>query len=96
MTPYEIGVLLHYYARAEDHEDLHRRPPVWADTLTKFMAADLIRYLSERERAALYPMVYQLTERGRAYCESLQRVPLPESVWVTHWPSPHWPPPEAG
>lgn len=32
-------------------------------------------------------MCYTLTDRGLAYCEALQRVPLPEQQWVIRWPS---------
>lgn len=81
MTPYEIGVLLHYYCRAEDHEDIDRQPPVWRPTILAFKAEGLLRDAVPDERNG-GNLTFTVTERGKAFCEALQRVPLPIQKWV--------------
>ena len=76
MTPYEINVLLYYYSRVDDHEDIHRQPPIWEPTIEALMADGLLQCAGDGERA------YKLTERGEAYIDALQRVPPPEQRWV--------------
>lgn len=77
MTPYELGVLLHYYAHADDHPDLKRQPPIWEITITKFLAqALLVPHFSPDEPD------YRITERGSVYVGALEKVPLPVQVWV--------------
>lgn len=76
MSPYEIGILIWYYAHVDDHPDIERRPPVWEPTLDQFLRWNLLRPSFETERH------YMLSDRGRAYVEALQRVPLPTSIWV--------------
>jgi hypothetical protein len=76
MTPFEIDVLLHYYTRPTDHEVLQRNPPIWTETRTRFVADGLLEVSSNRCTA------FKITDRGRAYVEALQRVPLPIQKWV--------------
>lgn len=83
MTPYEIDVLLWYYGHAEDHPDAARNPSLWRPTLKKFFDEDLIS-ASRDERTC--KRCYDLAPRGRAFIESLLRVPLPEVAWLTRWP----------
>lgn len=73
MVPYEIDILLHYYSRCEDHEDIVRDPPVWRPTMLRFIEQGLI------EHSPGDGVTYALTDRGKCYVEALQRVPLP--VW---------------
>lgn len=87
MTPYEIDVLLWYHCRALDHPDMERNPPVWRPTITGFMEERLVRRVEVSEQNPTYPRCYSLTDRGRAYAESLQRVPLPVAAWITEWPT---------
>ena len=77
MTPYEIDILLHYYARCEDHGDVERKPPIWPSTLLYFLEQELLATANAEAQAH-----YAITDRGRAYVEALQRVPLPVQVWV--------------
>jgi hypothetical protein len=84
MTPYEIDLLLWYYARAEDHPDVERQPPIFQPTLEAFIAAQVLE--PEQGWDGTGP-AYKLTARGRAYCAALQRVPLPESTWIINWPT---------
>lgn len=86
MTPYEIDILLHYHCRGEDHEDVHRNPPVWRPTIDMFLQLDLLRQTRPEEQGR-YPMVYTLTERGHAYCAALEAVPLPDAAWIVRWPA---------
>lgn len=82
MTSYEIRVLLHYYYSAEDHGDMSRNPPIWRPTIESFKENDL---LTETHRLA--GVLYAITDRGRAYCEALQQVPLPEPQWIVRVPT---------
>src|SRR5687768_9167382 len=81
VSPYEINVILHYYSRVGDHDDMERNPPGWGQTMALFTDNGLIRRAVYRDER--HPRCYELTERGTAYCEALQRVPLPVQVWVT-------------
>ncbi len=84
MTPYEIYILLWYYARVEDHPDLARTPPIWTPTIDAFLQLGVLK----RALPPDYPAVqYQLTPRGHAYIDSLRRIPLPEQTWFTTYPS---------
>lgn len=81
MTPYEIGLILHYYYSAEDHEDIQRNPPVTRPTLLSFVEHGLLVYRHDSERQVDDAM-YAITERGTAYCKALQRVQLPIQIWI--------------
>lgn len=78
MTVYEMGILMHYYAQVGDPEAIHA--PIGPDTCKRLMCADL---LIQREGG---PPYYRITQRGNAYVEALQRVPLPTQRWVVEWP----------
>lgn len=79
MTPYEIDILLHYYCRVDDHEDMSRTPPIWRPTIEGFIQEGVLSVgTGGREERA-----YSLTDRGKAYCEQLQRLKLPTAV--TRW-----------
>ena len=87
MVPYEIDILLWYHTRAEDHPDLYRRPPIWPETIRRFVDEGLLWCSTEDERNhPTHPMAYQMLPRGNAYCDALQAVPLPRSTWVIDWP----------
>jgi hypothetical protein len=80
MSPFDIGVLLHYYAHVDDHPRMRDNPPVWRQTVEWMLADDLL--MASTDEA----VTYQITERGRAYVNALQAVPLPVSKWITEWP----------
>lgn len=88
MSPYGIKILLHYYAIPEEHEDAQRTPPIWTSTIDDFLLEGLLRPSrpDEIDPSRYATATFQITERGRAYCDALQRVPLPVQVWVI--PSP--------
>lgn len=84
MTPYEIGVILHYYISPEDHPDTKRSPASSAHlehALATLYSEDLLTQNGSQQGRSLL-----LTERGKAYAEALQQVPLPVQKWVTIWP----------
>lgn len=83
MTCYELGIMIHYYGRADDHDDLDRRPPVWQPTMDAFVSQGLLE-LNQRVPPPDTPQtVYVITERGRVFVEQgLQAVPLPVQRWV--------------
>ena len=78
MTPYEIGVVLHYYAHVDDHPRLKDDP----DTITKFLSDGIL----ERGPVERQAPTFVITDRGTAFCEALKQVPLPVQRWVTVWP----------
>jgi DNA-binding PadR family transcriptional regulator len=80
MTAYEIRVLLHYHmVPDQDHPDIQRAPPIWRPTIEKFQEEHLLQMTLDR--GAIRDVVYEITDRGRAYCERLQTLPLPEQTW---------------
>lgn len=85
MIPYEIGVLLHYYARTDEHPDSVRLPPIWSMTLRGFGELNLLETIPTPVRSG--DPVFRITSRGRAYVEALILVPLPEPAWLVQWPT---------
>lgn len=84
MTPFELDILLHYFACADDHPVVHRNPPIWPETRDAFIAEDLMAdNLPDSGRTA----TYRLTERGRAYIEFVLAVPLPVNTWQLPQPN---------
>jgi hypothetical protein len=79
MSPYALDVILWYYCRCEDHPDYTRQPPVWSDVIDMFIQNNMLTGGSDE-------MTYQITDRGKAFCEALQRVPLPVQIWVIPQP----------
>jgi len=79
MSPYEIGVLLHYYGSPEDpcEDKFNMRSVLWRETIDAFIQNNLIETdISENTRT------YKLTERGEVYVkDGLLMVPLPVQSW---------------
>lgn len=84
MTPYEIDILLWYYARCEDHSDIQRNPPIWSPTIEMFLALKLLRLADPN--GIRKDVTYELAERGVEYVDALQSIPLPRATWVIDWP----------
>lgn len=84
MSPYELGIMLHYYAHVDDHESVIRNPPIWGETCSRFQDNDLIECVPREE---VKDAVYRITSRGRAFVEALEDVPLPSQRWVVEWPT---------
>jgi hypothetical protein len=83
MTPFELKILLHYFACCDDHPVVSQNPPIWKDTLDEFRAADLLR---DRTNSDLGEAFLVLTPRGQAFVTALMKVPLPEHSWIVRWP----------
>ena len=77
MTPYELEVLLWYYARGNDHPHLQENPPIWRPTINRFLKEDLIF-----ENLLHASQCYLPTERSKVFVEVLLQTPLPEKRWV--------------
>ncbi len=93
MTPFELDILLHYYAIREDHPVVDRQPPIWPETCDAFLNEGLIEIIPVVQRQYC---TYRLTERGKAYIEHVLAVPLPVVKWVLPdtkaWRGPTFPP----
>ena len=76
MTPFEIGILLHYATCSQDHELMRDPPPIWRETMRGFIAQGMLVESSGGD------VVYLKTDRLDAYAEALQLVPLPVQKWV--------------
>lgn len=82
MTPFELDILLHYYACADDHGVVNTTsPPIWDQTRESLFSDGL---LTDRMWAGQSShSKYVLTSKGRAYIDHLLQIPLP--VLVTSW-----------
>lgn len=81
MTPYEIGILLHYFCRAADptEEQFSMRAPAWRPTIDSLVEAGLIEF---NANAVWSSATYKLTAKGEFYVtEGICNVPLPVADW---------------
>jgi hypothetical protein len=70
-TPYELGIILHYYCRVDEHE----QSPIFGETVLGLMSLGLMMRSTDP--------LYALTDRGRAFVEiGLLQTPLPVMRWV--------------
>lgn len=76
MTPLEIGIMLHYYCRADDYNDGDFSAPAVTEALDLFVEKELLKHNT-------IEVAFEITEGGRMYVESLMKVPIPKKVWVT-------------
>ena len=81
MTPFELDILLHYYAICEDHPVVRNNPPIWKGTRDAFIETGLMEVRLEND-PHYQCCTYRLTERGNAYIEAVLSVPLPVQKWV--------------
>lgn len=79
MTPYALGIVLHYYARADEHSDAMRNPNSWQDNVDRLVDMGLIR---PRRDTTNYSGTYETTERGEVYVKAVLALPLPVQAWV--------------
>lgn len=80
MTPYEIGIMLHYYTSNTDYAG--RGEPILPDTLNWFEGEGLLSF----EGGENGPR-YKITDKGRFYCDGLTNLPLPTQRWEFKWPA---------
>lgn len=78
MTPFEIDILMHYFARGGDHAVVRSNPPIWPETRDMFLREGLLAVAEPNDLGA----TYEITERGTVYARALTTVPLPKQVWV--------------
>lgn len=83
MTPYELGILLHYRASALDHPDMARNLESWRQTIDRFVEWRLLQPKAVKVSAG---PAWVLTARGHAFVDALEQLPLPEEAWVMRWP----------
>lgn len=76
MTPLEIEILLHYYARTNDYREGDFSAPAVRSAIDSFVDAELIVPRSKESAA------YAIAERGTVYIDALKAVPLPTRKWV--------------
>ena len=78
MTPLLIEIMLHYHCRADDYRDGDFRAPAVREGIDWLRDdAKMIEHQSG-DRTNMY----RLTERGKAYVEYLQMIPLPTASWT--------------
>jgi hypothetical protein len=76
MTPFELDILLHYYARADEHHAVVENPPIWRESRQWFIDSNLLK-----ARTDLRANSYEVTERGKVYIEAILALPLPVATW---------------
>jgi len=77
LTPYQLEVLLHYYACAGEFP--RHAAPAFDGVIAEFID-DGILTTTEHVRKLTHggPAHYKITDRGKAWLEAMLRVPLPE------------------
>ncbi|SRR5258708_18365750 len=100
MSPLQIEILLHYNSRVDDYRNGDHNAPAVREAFDWFVRELLLEPVATMTlcKAGLKPEPgrvyfaeklptpkYRVTERGRAYVESLCMTPLPQrrEVWVT-------------
>lgn len=81
MTPFELDVLLHYYGHADDHPHMFNPPPIWRETILRFIQEAVLQ-----ENAVINGQLYSLTERGRCYIDYILALPLPRLTYTMEKP----------
>lgn len=78
MTPYQLHILLHYYACTddvrEDTPEMKRNAPIFPETMAWFQREG---FLVESERD---DVLWEATDRTRCYVAAIMDLPLP--VWT--------------
>lgn len=79
MTPYEVGILLHYYSRVRDPDDYFpMSAPLWRPTIDRLIDLGLL----EEETAEGRMRLWRLTDKGDCYVtQGVCSVPLPTPKW---------------
>jgi hypothetical protein len=83
MTPLQIEIMLHYYARTEDYRFGDFSAPTVKEAIEVFCRGDMLNFTNKAD----YPnAAYVITEKGRAYVDYLRSVPLPVVKYVIEYP----------
>lgn len=73
MTPYEISLMLHFYAIREPWKETHN--DLYHETVEAFLHARLI----QKDEAS---DIYVTTTKGSAFVSQLMKVEIPVAAWV--------------
>ena len=76
LTPLELSILLHYFARANDFNDADFFPPPIRKAIDNLRGPLLLI-----EHDPCRHAVYRISARGRALIEAILRLPLPIKCW---------------
>lgn len=85
MSPLQLGILLHYYAAADDFRAGDFSAPAVREAIDTFRADyndcnyEMAGMLTTQ--GAFDGQTYSLSDRGRFYIDGLLSVPLPVQVW---------------
>jgi len=72
-TPYELGIILHYYTRPVDHD----HAPIFDSTVERLIDIGLLK------RTGISDPKYAITECGQAFVMmGLTRTPVPVQRWT--------------
>jgi hypothetical protein len=74
MSPFEIGILMHYYCCASESPDVLRNPPIINETMRWFVNEGL---LIKMEKPSEYGASYAITDRGRCWVVYVCNLSLP-------------------
>ena len=77
MTLFEIDILTHYHTRATDYRDGDFSAEILPEVFDNLVSDNLLTCTGRIDGA-----VYKITDRGTAYIEALQAMPLPVAKWV--------------
>ena len=77
MSPLEIEILLHYFARTNDYWEDNPSSPASSDAIIRFLDCEFLKL------TRIGSPKYAITRIGRALVETLTSVPLPEIVQGT-------------
>jgi hypothetical protein len=75
ITPYALGILLHYYVRSDAHPDAADNSAPWRVNVRNMMDLGLLE-------SSVSGTTYQTTERSRVFLETILRVQFPVQQWV--------------
>ena len=76
MTPLQIEILLHYYAKPTDYP--YMDPTSQQEAFKFFIKNRLLVTIDPTTHGA----TYIITDKGNAYINALRKMPLPVSVWI--------------
>jgi hypothetical protein len=77
MSPFQIHILLHYYACVDDYPHPQRIVEEAAEPL--LLEGLLVRRIPAQEGPN---NLYRCTEKGEFYVDALCNLPMPKAVWV--------------
>jgi len=77
MSPFQLGILLHYYSCLDEAEEVKRNPPILEETMQQFVADGLLEPATHDHGAS-----WQCTDKGKFFVEYICALPLPEHSWT--------------